>query len=574
MMPNLSATVPTSSSVLPFVEMKGITKRFPGVVANNAVDLSLFGGEVHALLGENGAGKTTLMNILYGLYRPDSGEIFVRGMRVSIRSPKDAIALKIAMVHQHFELVPTLTVAENVWLGLSKDDLVEEGAPTVVVVVGELLKKAEHLLGQNIYPTTLVKGYRKATMKTIEIMNEVTKAKRWFLLNLDNVVGRISELANGYGLQVDPSARVEQLSVGEKQRVEIIKALYREANVLILDEPTSVLTTLESEGLFRFMRSMAAEGRAVVIITHKLPEVMAVSDRVTVLRHGEVVARVETKDTNPNKLAEKMVGREILRKDGLAEGQPSEDAVLEIREVSVRNDKGIFGLDKVSFSLRAGEILGIAGVAGNGQTELAEILIGMRKVTSGKVLVQGTDLTNASPREMIQHGVGHIPEDRMGSGLILDMSIAENLVLEVRTDPRFEKRHLIDNEQVHLNAKRLVEEYSISCAGVDAPARTLSGGNMQKAILAKILSRNPKILIAAQPTSGLDVGATEFINEKLKEQKRLGVGILLISGDLNEIMSLSDRIAVIFDGKIMGVVPAATAKREEIGLMMGGVAKS
>jgi ABC-type uncharacterized transport system ATPase subunit len=514
----LSAPVSTSSSLPPVVQMKKITKSYPGVVANNAIDLSLYGGEVHALLGENGAGKTTLMNILYGLYKPDSGEIFVRGNRVSIKSPKDAITLKIAMVHQHFELVPTLTVAENVGLGL--------------------------------------------------------KAKRWPLLNLDSVVKRVNELAKDYGLLVNPSTKVEQLSVGERQRVEIIKALYREASILILDEPTSVLTSQEVQGLFHFMRSMAAEGRAVVIITHKLPEVMAVSDRVTVLRHGEVVARLETKDTNPDELAEKMVGREILRKNELPEGQPSEKVVLEIQQVSARSDKGVLSLDNVSLSLRPGEILGIAGVAGNGQTELAEVLTGMRKVISGKVYVQGTDLTNASPREMIENGVGHIPEDRMGLGLVLDMSIAENLVLEVRTDPRFEKRYLIDNEQVHVNAKRLVEEYSISCVGVDVAARTLSGGNMQKAILAKVLSRNPKVLIAAQPTSGLDVGATEFITEKLKEQRRLGVGILLISGDLNEIMSLSDRIAVVFEGKIMGIVPAATAELEKIGLMMGGVGKN
>jgi simple sugar transport system ATP-binding protein len=510
--------VSTSPSPQPIVEMKGITKRFPGVTANNAIDLSLYGGEVHALLGENGAGKTTLMNILYGLYRADSGEIFVRGNRVSIKSPRDAIALKIAMVHQHFELVPTLTVAENVGLGL--------------------------------------------------------KAKRWPLLNLDSVVKRINELAKDYGFQINPNAKVEQLSVGERQRVEIIKALYREANTLILDEPTSVLTTQEVDGLFHFMRSMATEGRAVVIITHKLQEVMAVSDTVTVLRHGEVVARLETKDTNPSELAEKMVGKEILGKNEPPAEQSSDEMVLEIRQVSARNDKGVLSLDNVSLSLKAGEILGIAGVAGNGQTELAEILTGMRKVTAGKVLVQGTDLTNAPPREMIEHGVGHIPEDRMGSGLLLDMSVAENLVLEVRNDPRFEKKYMIDDEQVHLNAKRLVEEYSISCAGVDAPARTLSGGNMQKTILAKILSRNPKVLIAVQPTSGLDVGATEFINEKLKEQKNLGVGILLISGDLNEIMALSDRIAIIFEGKIMGIMPATEAKLEKIGLMMGGVATS
>ena len=506
------------TSPIPLIEMKGITKRFSEVVANNSIEFTIYGGEVHALLGENGAGKTTLMNILYGLYRADSGEILVRGKRVAIRSPKDAIALKIAMVHQHFELVQTLTVAENVGLGL--------------------------------------------------------KAEREPFLNLDRVVKRINELAKDYGLLVNPDALVAQLSVGERQRIEIIKALYREPDTLILDEPTSVLTPQEVEGLFHFMRSMAAEGRAVVVITHKLPEVMTVSDTVTVLRHGEVVARLKTKDTNPNELAEKMVGREISNVEGMLEGKPSENVALEVRQVSALNDKGVLALDNISFSMQAGEILGIAGVAGNGQTELAEVLTGMRKVVSGKVLLQGSDLTNASPREMIKHGIGHIPEDRMGSGLILDMSIAENLVLEVRNDPRFEKRYLIDSEQVHLNARRLVEEYSISCAGVDAPARTLSGGNMQKAILAKVLSRNPKVLIAVQPTSGLDVGATEFINEKLKEQRSLGVGILLISGDLNEIMVLSDRIVVLYEGKIMGTMPAEGAKLEKIGLMMGGITAS
>ena len=514
----MSGEVSKSSSSLPIVEMKGITKSFPGVLANNKIDFSLYGGEVHALLGENGAGKTTLMNILYGLYKSDSGEVFVRGRRVSIKSPKDAIALKIAMVHQHFELVPTLTVAENVGLGL--------------------------------------------------------RAKHWPLLDLESVAKRINELAKDYALPVNPSARVDQLSVGERQRVEIIKALYRDANTLILDEPTAVLTTLEINGLFNFMRSMAAEGRAVVMITHKLHEVMAVSDRVTVLRNGEVVAQLKTKDTNPNELAEKMVGKEIMLKNGPPSEPSSGKVVLEIRQVSARNDKGLLGLNNISLSLHAGEILGLAGVSGNGQTELAEVLTGMRKIISGKVFVEGTDLTNASPREIIKHGVGHIPEDRMGSGLLLDMSIAENLVLEVRNDPRFEKRYMIDNEQVHLNAESLIQEYSISCPSVDVAARTLSGGNMQKAILAKVLSRNPSVLIAAQPTSGLDVGATEFIHETLKERRKAGVGILLISNDLNEIMSLSDRIAVIYEGKIMGTLSTAEAKMEEIGLMMGGFAKS
>ena len=508
----------SSSSPVPLVEMKGISKTFPGVVANDRVDFTVHQGEVRALLGENGAGKTTLMNILYGLYRPDSGEILVRGRSVSIRSPKDAIALRIAMVHQHFELVPTLTVAENVGLGL--------------------------------------------------------KAKREPFLNLEGVARRVDELAETYGLKVNTSSRVEQLSVGERQRVEIIKALYREPVVLILDEPTSVLAPQETEGLFHFIRSMASEGRAVVVITHKLPEVMTVSDTVTVLRRGIVVADLQTRLTNPGELADKMVGKELPSEPGDARGTPQEETLLEIRDLSAVNDKGITALDHVSLSVRAGEILGIAGVAGNGQTELAEALSGMRRVTGGKIIVRGKDLTNRSPRDFIEQGVGCIPEDRMGSALVLGLSIAENLIMEVRNSPRFSKRRLVNDQKVRENAKQLVEEYSISCAGVDAPAGTLSGGNMQKLVLAKILSRQPGVIVASQPTAGLDVGAAQFITEKLREQRRLGVAILLISGDLNELLLLSERIACIYEGRIMGTVASEAADIKEIGLMMGGVARS
>jgi simple sugar transport system ATP-binding protein len=494
--------------------MKGITKRFPGVLANDSIDLTLNRGEIHALLGENGAGKTTLMNILYGLYKADAGEIFIKGKQVSIRTPKDAIALKIAMVHQHFELVLTLTVAENVGLGL--------------------------------------------------------KAEREPILDLGRVVKRINELSAAYGLLVDPSAKVEQLSVGERQRVEIIKALYRDAEILILDEPTSVLTPKEIGDLFKFLRSMAEQKRAIVMITHKLQEVMENSDRVTVLRHGKVVARLETKLTSENELAEKMVGRE-LPAQAKSSGTPAEE-LLVVDNVFVMNDKGVLGLNGVSLSLRAGEILGIAGVAGNGQTELAEVLTGMRKLTKGKVMVQGRDLTGASPSDLIAAGLGNIPEDRLGTGIIPGFCIAENLVLEVRSKQPFAQRQLINDKEIHANAERLVEQYSIACSRVDAPAWTLSGGNLQKLVLAKVLSRTPKILIAASPTSGLDVGAAEFISDKLKEQRTNGVGVLLISEDLNEIFSLSDRIAVIYEGKIMGIVSADKANIEEIGLMMGGVA--
>lgn len=497
------------------VEMKGITKRFPGVLANDSVDFALRSGEVHALLGENGAGKTTLMNILYGLYRPDSGQILVRGTRVNVRSPRDAIAHKIAMVHQTFELVPTLSVAENVFLGL--------------------------------------------------------KAEREPLLNLVGVVARIRGLAEAYGLSVNPTAKVEQLSVGERQRVEIIKALYREADILILDEPTSVLTPQEAEGLFKFIRSMAAEGRGVVVITHKLPEVMQVSDRVTVLRHGAVVANLETGLTSPGELAEMMVGR-VLPEVGRAETAHIGDVLLELRGVSALSDKGVRALEGVSLSVRSGEILGIAGVAGNGQVELADVLAGIRRVEKGGVYVAGRDLTNSSPSAFIAQGVGCIPEDRRGSGLVLEMSIAENLILEVRGNRSFSRRALLDGARVRENAKKLVQEYSIACGGVDAPAYTLSGGNMQKLVLAKILSRRPRVIVASQPTAGLDVGAAQFITEKLREQSRLGVAVLLISGDLNEVLSLSQRVACIYEGRVMGVIPTESADIKQIGLMMGGVA--
>ncbi len=494
--------------------MRNISKRFPGVTANDHVDFTLNSGEVHALLGENGAGKTTLMNILYGLYRPDGGEIWVKGRLATIRSPRDSISLGVAMVHQHFELVPTLTVAENVGLGL--------------------------------------------------------KMRRSPLLDLETVADRVSELSREYGLKVDPKARIEQLSMGERQRVEVVKALYRGAEILILDEPTSVLIPQEAGELFKLLRSMVAQGKAVVVITHKLPEVMAVSDRVTVLRHGSVVAELETRFTSPSELAEKMVGREIPGAERIGATEPGE-ILLELRDVSAMNEKGLLGLDHVSFALRGGEILGVAGVAGNGQTELAEVLTGMRRLASGSVVVEGKDLTNGSPRKMIEAGVGHIPEDRIGSALIMDLSIAENLILEVRTRPPFEKRYMLDEGEMRKHAKRLVAEYSIACSSVDAPARTLSGGNLQKIVLAKVLSRNPQILIAAQPTAGLDVGAARFISDKLRQQRAAGVGILLISGDLNEVMSLSDRIACMYDGKVMGIISAAVAELEKIGLMMGGV---
>ncbi len=509
-----------SGDAIPAVEMKGITKKFPGVVANDGIDLRVYSSQVHSLLGENGAGKTTLMNILYGLYSADSGEIWVRGKLASIRSPKDAIALGIAMVHQHFELVPTLTVAENVGLGL--------------------------------------------------------KVRREPLLELSTVSSRILGLSKEYGLRVDPHVRVDQLSVGERQRVEIIKALYRNARILILDEPTSILTPGEAEELFGLLRSMNREGRSVVFITHKLPEVMAVSDRVTVMRHGKVAANLITTQTNPRELAEKMVGREV-ELTNIARSENIGEELLKVEAVSARNDKGAEGLKGVSLELKAGEILGIAGVAGNGQRELAEVLTGMRKVTGGGVTLVGEGVTNKSPRELIERGVGYIPEDRRETGLIMQFTLAENLILEVRDRTPFSRGfaskgpgQMLDQKAIREHAVELVKEYDISTPSVDMPTYTLSGGNLQKLILAKVLSRSPRVLVADQPTAGLDVGATEFIWGKLKGERRKGVGIILISGDLGEVMSLSDRIAVMYGGKIEGTVQAGDADIGRLGLMMGG----
>jgi simple sugar transport system ATP-binding protein len=502
--------------------MKGITKRFPGVTANDSIDFDLRAHEVHALLGENGAGKTTLMNVLYGIHRPDEGEIWAWGRRVGLRSPKDAIKLGIGMVQQHFALVPTMTVSENVVLGL--------------------------------------------------------RSEKEPLLELPKVEERISGLSQTFNIAVDPRARIEELSVGERQRVKIIKDLYREVKVLILDEPTSVLTPHETEELFKVLRSMVGGGLSVVFITHKLREVAEVSDRITVLRQGKVVAKLQTRLTNPTDLAGKMVGKDI---PPTTEGKHLQkgEILLDLRKLTAVDDKGFPALRDVSLSLHRAEILGLAGVAGNGQKELAEVLTGMRKAKDGKVRLLGEDVTNFSPGALIKLGVGHIPEDRIGSGLIMDFSIAENLILEVRSNPPFayrwflpfHKNYFLNSDDIHKHAENLVQEYGIVAPSVDSPARNLSGGNLQRLILAKVLSRSPKLIVAEQPAAGLDVAATEFIWQKLREEKRNGAGILLISGDLNEVISLSDRIAVMYNGEIVGIVSAPEADVKGLGLMMGGV---
>lgn len=507
------------------LEMKGIVKNFPGVLANDHVDLQIRAGEIHALLGENGAGKTTLMNVLYGLYQPDEGEILVKGKPVTIKSPKDAIDLGIGMIHQHFMLVDPLTVTENVVLGL--------------------------------------------------------RSSKEPFLDLEAAEKKIAELSKKYGLKVDPKARIEQLSVGERQRVEIIKALYRGAQILILDEPTAVLTPPEVKEMMHMIKRMAKEGLAVIpFITHKMPEVMAISNQVTVLRRGKVVGKIATKRTNERDLAKKMVGRQISfgkKRKKVKLGK----VVISIKDLEALNDKGLQALKKVSFEVHEREIVGIAGVSGNGQRELAEVITGLRKATGGKVTILGKDMTNRPPKEVTDQGVGHIPEDRMGTGLIMNFTVAENLILGSQSKDPFvnkwflpvNKKWFLDKTEINKHADDLITEYNIKTPSRDVPARNLSGGNLQKLILARELSRKPKLLIANQPTRGLDVGATEFIQEKIEEQKEKGTAVLLISEDLDEILSLSDRIVVVYEGNIAGIVTAEKAKIKDIGLMMAGVKK-
>jgi|Deesub1362B_J571_1020462.scaffolds.fasta_scaffold00135_50 simple sugar transport system ATP-binding protein len=492
--------------------MRDITKVFPGVVANDKVTFELKVGEVHALLGENGAGKTTLMNILYGLYQADSGEIYLYGKRVRIRSPRDAIRHRIGMVHQHFKLVPRHTVAENVVLGL-------DGAP--------------------------------------------------FLAPARAVEDEILQLGERYGLKVDPKAYIWQLSAGEQQRVEIIKALVRGADILILDEPTSVLTPQEVEELFKILARMREEGHSVIFITHKLDEVMEVSDRVTVMRRGKVVATLSTADVNKPTLAKMMVGREVvfrLKKVACERGQEA----LVVEDLWALSDRGLPALKGISFSVCRGEILGIAGVAGNGQKELVEVITGLRRATRGKVFVLGDEVTNENPRRIADKGVAHIPEERLKRGIVPEMSVAENLILKRHHRSPFCHGFFLNLRAVKRFAHHAIEEYAIMTPGPDTPAKLLSGGNIQRLILARELSGEPALVIAAHPTYGLDVGATEQIRQILLEQRRRGAAILLISEDLEELMSLADRIAVIFEGEIMGEVSPEAATLEEIGLMMAG----
>ncbi len=488
------------------VELKGITKRFGEVIANRQIDFSLRQGEIQALLGENGAGKTTLMRILYGLYTADEGQIIVNGQEVEIKSPRDAIRSGIGMVTQHFTLVPTLTVAENVVLGYTR-------------------------------------GFR---LNMPELQNEVAKA------------------ASQFGIELATDALVRHLSVGERQRVEILKSLYRNARVLILDEPTAVLVPQEVEVLFETLQRLKQEGMSIVFISHKLYEVMAICDRITVLRDGQLVGRVEKATTNQAELARMMVGRETF--GVVRQGEYAQGGALQIENLSALDEKGLPALKNINLELKRGEILGIAGVSGNGQTELSQVLSGTRKPHSGKILLDGQDLAGATPAQFTALGVGRIPEDRH-SGIVAELDVAENLALENLDD--FVNRGFLDRKTIHENAKRLIAEYQIKASPTDR-IRTLSGGNIQKVLLARALANNPQIVIAAQPTRGLDVGATEYVRTKLLEQRNAGAAVLLISEDLDEVITLSDRIAVIYEGRIMGVVPAQEADIEQLGLMMSG----
>ena len=494
--------------------MRGITKAWPGVIANNGVNLTVRAGEVHALVGENGAGKSTLMNILYGLIHPDAGEILINGTHARITGARGAIAHGIGMVHQHFMLIPVFSVGENVMLG------------------------REPVTGGAFY--------------------DHARARK-----------EIEALTQRYGLALDPDARTGDLPVGLQQRVEILKVLYRGANILILDEPTGVLTPQESIELFGVLRDLVKAGKTIIFISHKLREVLEISDRITVMRRGKVVGHLVTKETNEQEIATLMVGREVLLR---VEKKPAEPGPVTFRveNLTASSDRGVPALRGVSFELRQGEILGIAGVEGNGQSELVEVLAGTRRATGGRVLLGDRDVTAFDARMERDSGIAHIPEDRRGTGLVLAYSIADNLVLGRQRAPAFSWHGmLLRTSAIKAWAKRLVKEFDIRAGNIDVLARTLSGGNQQKIIVAREMGNRPRVLLAAQPTRGVDIGAIEFIHRRLVAERDEGTAVLLVSAELEEIRSLSDRIAVFYEGRIVSIEPADTAE-ERLGLLMTG----
>jgi general nucleoside transport system ATP-binding protein len=496
----------------PVLELRGITKRFPGIIANDHVDFDLRDGEVHALLGENGAGKSTLMNILYGLYKPDEGEVFLNGEQSEIDSPHAAIAAGIGMVHQHFMLIPVMTVAENIVLA--------------------------------------------------------AEPKKGPLLDTHAAEAKVRELAERFKFHIDPHARVEDITVGQQQRVEILKALYRNADILILDEPTAVLTPQEAVELFEILKELVAGGMSVIFISHKLNEVLEIADRITVLRRGKVVDTIDREGATEASLARMMVGRDVLltvEKSAATAGE----SLLRVEDLHVFDDRGLEAVRGVSFDVRGGEIVAIAGVDGNGQTELIDALTGLRHPSQGTIVVAGRELTRASAHRFLQEGVGHIPEDRHRRGLVLDFSLAENLVLHDYAKAPFATKGFLNPGRIVDSARTLLSEFDVRGGGPTTPASALSGGNQQKVVIAREVARDPRVLIAAQPTRGLDVGAIEFVHRRLVEQRDAGKAVLLVSLELEEVLSLADRILVIYEGSVAGEFgPGAT--EEELGIAMTG----
>jgi simple sugar transport system ATP-binding protein len=497
------------------LELKGITKRFPGVVANDDVTVDVAGGEIHALLGENGAGKTTLMNILYGLYHADEGEILVDGQVVRFDSPGDAIAAGLGMVHQHFMLIPVFTVTENIILGVE---------PTEAL---GLLDRRE--------------------------------ARR-----------RVEDISERYGLAVPPDRVIEELPVGVQQRVEILKALYREAEILILDEPTAVLTPQETEELFAVMRGLREAGKGIIFITHKLKEVLAVADRITVVRRGKVVGSADPKTATDEELAAMMVGRAVQLTVDKTEAEPG-TPVLEVADLKVLDDRGHVMVDGVSFQIHAGEIVCVAGVQGNGQTELVEAVTGLRPPAEGTIRLEGKDITKSDANSVLDSGVGHVPEDRQRDGLVADFSIADNMVLDTYDQPPFARGFVRNERAVRDAANERARDFDVRTPSVLLPVSTLSGGNQQKVIVAREFSRPISLLVASQPTRGLDVGSIEYIHSRIVAKRDEGTAVLIVSPELDEVLALADRILVMYRGRIVGVVPAAEATREGIGLLMAGV---
>ncbi|MCF7794589.1 MAG: ABC transporter ATP-binding protein [Candidatus Cloacimonetes bacterium] len=502
------------NSEFPAVEMRNITKKFGEIIANENIDLKILKGEVHALLGENGAGKSTLMNILYGLLSADSGEIYLKGKKVKIKNPRDAIQNGIGMVHQHFMLVQPFTVTQNIILGKEK--------------TGKL-----------------------------------------GVLDLKSAAREIQELSDKYGLKIDPEARIEEISVGMQQRVEILKALYRDAEILILDEPTAVLTPQEISELGKILRNLKKEGKSIILISHKLKEIKEMADRCTIIRKGKLIDVVDVKDVTEAELAAKMVGRDINFQISHKTANPGE-VILQVQNLKVKDNRGIQKINGIDLKIHQGEILGLAGIDGNGQTELLEALTGIRKVISGHILMKGKDITNLSPKKIFDNKISYIPQDRQNQGLILDFTVAENMILKTHSDEPFAKNGKLNHEQIGIFSQELIEKFDIRPTDEKRKTKTLSGGNQQKVIVAREVSHDPDLLIAAQPTRGLDVGAIEYIHKGLIRHRDEGKAVLLVSLELDEILTIADRIAVIFDGRIVKILASEDVDMETLGLLMAG----